>query len=90
MIIRPFELPCGTLMVFVVNPTGGVIGGDKSEIKVQVESGAKALILTQSATRIQPSPTGETAVQNIHFEVEAGGRLEVLSRTHHPFCGQPI
>jgi len=34
MVVRPFELPCGTLMAFVVNPTGGVLGGDRADIRV--------------------------------------------------------
>lgn len=87
MIIRPFELPCGTLMVFVVNPTGGVLGGDHSEIVAEVGAGARALILTQSATRLQPSPSGATATQDIWFTVAAGGRLEYYPERTLPFAG---
>ncbi|MDB5045828.1 MAG: urease accessory protein UreD [Deinococcus sp.] len=87
MIIRPFELPCGTLMVFVVNPTGGVLGGDHSEIVAEVGTGARALILTQSATRLQPSPSGAVATQDIRFQVAAGGRLEYYPERTLPFAG---
>lgn len=87
MIVRPFELPCGTLMAFIVNPTGGVMGGDHSEIRVQVDSGARVLILTQSATRVQPSPTGEAATQDISFTVQAGARLEYYPERTIPFAG---
>ncbi|SMB78713.1 urease accessory protein UreD [Deinococcus hopiensis] len=87
MIVRPFTLPCGTLMVFVVNPTGGVLGGDHSEIHVRVEGGARALVLTQSATRVQPSPMGEAATQDILLEVAAGGRLEFYPERTLPFAG---
>lgn len=87
MMIRPFELPCGTLMVFVVNPTGGVLGGDHSEIVAEVGAGARALILTQSATRLQPSPSGATATQAIRFQVAAGGRLEYYPERTIPFAG---
>lgn len=87
MIVRPFTLPCGTLMVFIVNPTGGVLGGDHSEIRVQVDSGARVLLLTQSATRLQPSAGGEAATQDIHFTVQAGGRLEFYPERTIPFKG---
>lgn len=87
MIVRPFELPCGTLMVFVVNPTGGVLGGDHSEVRVTVDGGARALILTQSATRVQPSAEGEAATQDIHLTVATGGRLEFYPERTLPFAG---
>ena len=87
MIIRPFELPCGTLMVFVVNPTGGVLGGDHSEIVAEVGAGARVLILTQSATRLQPSPSGARATQDIRFRVASGGRLEYYPERTLPFAG---
>ncbi|OWL96930.1 urease accessory protein [Deinococcus indicus] len=87
MVIRPFELPCGTLMVFIVNPTGGVLGGDHAEIRVTVEGGARVLILTQSATRVQPSPDGRPATQDIRFQVAAGARLEFHPERTIPFAG---
>ncbi|WP_291424770.1 urease accessory protein UreD [Deinococcus sp.] len=87
MIVRPFELPCGTLMVFIVNPTGGVLGGDHSEIRVTVGEGATVVILTQSATRLQPSPDGAAALQHIFFEVGPGARLEYYPERTIPFAG---
>ncbi len=87
MVIRPFTLPCGTLMVFIVNPTGGMLGGDHSELRVMVETGARVLILTQSATRVQPSPDGRPATQDVHFEVAAHARLEYHPERTIPFAG---
>ncbi|THF87430.1 urease accessory protein UreD [Deinococcus sp. KSM4-11] len=87
MVIRPFTLPCGTLMVFIVNPTGGLLGGDHSEVRVTVDGGARVLILTQSATRVQPSPDGQAATQDIQFKVAAGGRLEYHPERTIPFAG---
>ncbi len=92
MVIRPFTLPCGTLMAFIVNPTGGVLGGDRAEIRVSLGPGARVLLLTQSATRIQPAPTrlsgpGLDAVQDIVFTVAAGGRLEYYPERTIPFAG---
>ncbi|BDP44268.1 urease accessory protein UreD (plasmid) [Deinococcus aetherius] len=87
MIVRPFELPCGTLMVFIVNPMGGVLGGDHSEVRVRVEGGARALVLTQSATRVQPSPDRAAATQDVTLEVAPGGRLEFYPERTIPFAG---
>ncbi|GHF37649.1 urease accessory protein [Deinococcus metalli] len=87
MVVRPFTLPCGTLMVFIVNPTGGVLGGDHSEIRVTVEGGARVLVVTQSATRVQPSPDGRAATQDVRFEVSASGRLEYHPERTIPYAG---
>lgn len=87
MVIRPFTLPCGTLMVFIVNPTGGVLGGDHSEVRVMAGEGTRVLILTQSATRVQPSPDGRAATQDLHFEVATGARLEYHPERTIPFAG---
>jgi urease accessory protein len=90
LVIRPFELPCGTLMVFIVSPSGGLLGGDHSEIRVRVESGARALVLTQSATRVQPSPSGAAATQDIRFQVSDGGRLEFYPERTLLFAGSSL
>ncbi|MFC5849661.1 urease accessory protein UreD [Deinococcus petrolearius] len=90
MVVRPFALPCGTLMVFIVNPTGGVLGGDHSEVRVEVEAGARALVLTQSAARVQPSPDGAAATQDLVFRVAAGGRLEYYPERTLPFTGSRL
>ncbi|GGR93606.1 urease accessory protein UreD [Deinococcus sedimenti] len=87
MVIRPFPLPCGTLMVFIVNPTGGVLGGDHAEIRVTVDADARVLILTQSATRVQPSPDRRPATQDVHFTVATGARLEFHPERTIPFAG---
>ena len=79
-------------MAFIVNPTGGVLGGDTAEVRVSVGPGARVLLLTQSATRVQPSAAGLTgagldAVQDIRFAVAAGGRLEYYPERTIPFAG---
>ena len=90
MIVRPFALPCGTVSVFIVNPTGGLLGGDCAEVRVSVGPGAQVLLLTQSATRVQPSPGGQDAVQTFHFTVAAGGRLEAYPERTIPFAGSRL
>jgi urease accessory protein len=61
----------------VVHPPGGVAGGDRLDIDVDVAPGAHALITTPGATRFYRS-SGETAVQSVRLHVHAGARLEWL------------
>jgi urease accessory protein len=86
MIVRPFTLPCDTLSVFVVNPTGGLLGGDHNDIRISVGPGARALVLTQSATRVHPSVTGAAATQTVQLSVSSGGRLEYYPERVLPFA----
>ena len=64
--------------VFLANPTGGLLDGDRQEISVAVHSGAKAHITTQSAAKIYAMPRGGQAEQRINLNVAAGGYLEYL------------
>ena len=64
--------------VFLANPTGGLLDGDRQEISVAVHSGAKAHITTQSAAKIYAMPRGGQAEQRIALDVAAGGYLEYL------------
>ncbi len=65
------------LRVQVVNPTAGILEGDKLETEIAVGAGAALLVTTPSASRVFHMRTGEaTGVQK--FSVEAGGWLEFL------------
>ena len=64
--------------VFLANPTGGLLDGDRQEISVAVHSGAKAHITTQSAAKIYAMPRGGHAEQRIALDVANGGYLEYL------------
>ena len=64
--------------VFLANPTGGLLDGDRQEISVAVHSGAKAHITTQSAAKLYAMPRGGHAEQRITLDVATGGYLEYL------------
>ena len=64
--------------VFLANPTGGLLDGDRQEISVAVHSCAKAHITTQSAAKIYAMPRGGHAEQRIALDVAVGGYLEYL------------
>ena len=65
------------LRVQVVNPTAGILEGDKLETEVAVGARAALLVTTPSASRVFHMRTGE-AVASQKFSVEAGGWLEFL------------
>jgi urease accessory protein len=61
----------------LVHPPGGVAGGDDLDIKVNVQSGAHALITTPGATRFYKT-SGEAAIQRTTVKLADGARLEWL------------
>ena len=74
---RPFHpegVPCHT---YLLHPPGGVVGGDRLDIEVAVESGGHALLTTPAAAKFYRS-AGALAHQSQSFRVAAGGTLEWL------------
>lgn len=65
-----------TLLVQVVNPTAGILAGDRLQADVAVGGGAALLVTTPSASRLFAMEQGE-ALSRQSFTVEAGGWLEV-------------
>ena len=64
-----------TLVVNVVNPTAGLLAGDRIASRVAVERGARLLLTTPSASRAHRTGDGYAEVtQELH--VAAGGWLE--------------
>lgn len=61
----------------LVHPPGGLVGGDRLDIQVDVQAGAHLLVTTPAATRFYRSNAGEAA-QVVHAQVGEGARLEWL------------
>ena len=61
----------------LVHPPGGLVGGDRLEIEVNVDAGAHALLTTPGATRFYRSEDGP-AVQRARLRLAPGARLEWL------------
>ncbi len=83
--VRPFEIDGDGLMVFIINPTAGVMGGDTFEIKVNLGSGAKVVLLTQTANKIHRMDVGREGVQQVEVNVAKGARLEYYPERTIPF-----
>ncbi len=61
----------------LVHPPGGLVGGDRLVLDVQLDSGAQALITTPGAARYYRSE-GPQAEQQVQLRLAAGARLEWL------------
>lgn len=75
-----------TLIVQVVNPTAGLLAGDRLESAIQVDPGAAIAVTTPSASRVFQMRSGQ-AVSQQAFTVAAGGWLEVLPEPLVPHRG---
>ena len=61
----------------VVHPPGGIVGGDRLEITLDLQAHAHALITTPGATRFYRS-AGRVGAQQVHAKLAGGARLEWL------------
>jgi urease accessory protein len=73
-------------LVYLLNPTAGLMDGDGHLVELHAGPGARAVIAGQSATRIHPCLAG-LAAQRWSVRVEAGAVLAVLPGPAIPFVG---
>jgi urease accessory protein len=76
-VIRPFYADGGRAYVYLLTPTGGMLGGDRLEIRIVLEPGAQVCLTTASATKVHPS-AGAPAEQALFIELSSGSCLEYL------------
>ncbi len=74
------------LLVQVVNPTAGILAGDRLESKISVAPDAALLVTTPSASRVFQMRGGDAECQQ-HFSVSASGWLEVMPEPLVPHRG---
>ena len=65
-VLAPVALEGPAAVVSLLNPTGGVLGGDRLAVDVAIGAGAHACLTTPSATRIYRT-TGAPAVQSVRL-----------------------
>lgn len=66
----------GALVVNMVSPTAGLFDGDEVDVSLVVESGARAVFTTPTATRIHRARGDRPAVVRQSLTVHAGGFAE--------------
>ena len=85
-VLAPVALDDAAAVVSMLNPTGGLVGGDRLCIDVRVGAGAHACLTTPSATKVYRT-AGEVAVQEARLRVEAGATMEWVPDHTIPFAG---
>jgi urease accessory protein len=86
-VLPPFDFgPDQPVLVYLLNPTAGLLDGDGQRIEIHAGPGVRAVIAGQSATRIHPANCG-FCTQQWHIRVEAGAVLVVLPGPAIPFVG---
>lgn len=67
----------GAATLLLLNPTGGVVGGDHLATRVELGAGTCVCLSTPSATRVYRS-AGLPAIQRVTVRVGEGARLEYI------------
>lgn len=76
---RPFYPEGGVCHVYILHPPGGLVAGDKLDIRVQCDSDAELLLTTPSAGRVYGSNQLRLEQsQQLSIRVEASARCEWL------------
>lgn len=84
---RPFYPEAdGTCHAYILHPPGGVVGGDRLEIEVALEHGARALLTTPAAGKFYRS-AGAVAQQRQRLRVADAAVLEWLPQETIAFDG---
>jgi urease accessory protein len=88
-VLPGFDHPFG-LHVIVASSAPGVFGADSFEQSVIVESGARVLLTSQSATQLHPHPGGLPASLRGRYVVRDGGSLRCDWEPLIPFAGAAV
>ena len=86
-VLPPFRFgPGQPSLVYLLNPTAGLMDGDAHLMHVQACEGSRTVVVGQSATRIHPA-VQSFSMQQWHIRVERGAVLVILPGPAIPFRG---
>ena len=88
-VLAPMALDDPAAVVSVLNPTGGLVGGDSLAIEIDVGPGAHACLTTPSATKVYRT-LASAARQDVSFRLARGARLEWVPDHTIPFAGAAL
>lgn len=87
-VIRAFALPAGGSLVHLHNVSGGILGGDRLALNVDVGAGAAVQLTSTGATRVYRRRTDAgCSTQHTSINVASNGLLEYLPDPLIPFAG---
>ena len=73
--LEPIDLEAGVATLLLLNPTGGLLAGDRLETQISLGARSAVCLSTPSATRVYRSP-GPAAVQHVAIALGRGATLE--------------
>ncbi len=73
--------------VYLLHPPGGLVSGDRLQVEVQVDEGARALLTTPGAGKFYRSDGQRSVQQHQYLDVAAGALLEWLPQENIFFDG---
>ena len=76
----------GCAYTWLVNPSGGLVGGDHVSVEAQLHAGTHVLMTSPSANRVYRS-LSEPVLQEVRLSVGPDSRLEWLPEVTIPFAG---
>jgi urease accessory protein len=85
-VLAPVALDDPAAVVSILNPTGGLVGGDRLSIEVEATAGAHAVLTTPSATRVYRTE-GEDSTQSVRIAIGPGATVEWVPDHTIPFAG---
>ena len=88
-VLAPMALGDPAAVVSILNPTGGLLGGDRLAIDVSLGPAAHACLTTPSATKVYRSE-GEPARQDVTLRLEAGAICEWVPDHTIPFADSAL
>jgi urease accessory protein len=88
-VLAPLALEDAAAVVSILNPTGGLVGGDRLAVDVSVGAGAHACLTTPSATKVYRTAAGP-AEHAVRLALGPGARLEWVPDHTIPFAGAAL
>lgn len=86
---RPFYPENDVCHVYLLHPPGGVVGGDRLDLQIDLEPQARALFTTPGATKYYLS-SGELSNVKQSLNVQSGAELEYLPQENIYFPGSLV
>jgi urease accessory protein len=84
--LAPVALDDPSAVISILNPTGGLVGGDRLSIDVEATTGAHAVLTTPSATRVYRTD-GDDATQSVKIAIGPRAAVEWVPDHTIPFAG---
>ena len=88
-VLSPVALDDPAAILSVLNPTGGLVGGDRLEVDIALGPGAHGCITTPSATKVYRT-RGAAAEQRVRLHVGADAIVEWMPDHTIPFAGSAL